>query len=148
MPNPPLWSPRFRLFGTLLQYKPFPAYYTWLDAVDMHELIANADGVQLLVVPFAFDAPFPLVLDTFPANTHIVTSRLIVDTAFDVGTLTVGEAGAVNRLVDVSDVDLLEVGTYETAPDYDYPSDTEIHLYLDAAGATQGAGRVVLIYRS
>lgn len=36
MANPPLWSPRFQVVtdgdDTVLQYKPFPAYRTWLEA--------------------------------------------------------------------------------------------------------------------
>lgn len=150
-PFPPMVSPRFRISGMVLQYKPFPSYPTWLDAWDVSETIAAAiaaaNAVSLYELPFAFDSAYPLILLSVPALATITSVRLHIDTPFDVPTtITVGDADIPDRLMTALENNPLEIGEYETAPDYEYPDITALALLIDATGATAGAGRIFIQY--
>lgn len=148
MPNfPPMVSPRFRVYNGLFQYKPFPAYPSWLTAWDVNEALATAGAVSLYELPFAFDGTYPLILLTVPALATITNVRLHIETAFDVQTtIVVGDDVEPARLMSADSSNPIEVGTYEVATDYEYPAQTALNLSIVCPGATQGAGRIVIQY--
>ncbi len=123
----------------------------WSDWVSAAPGTSLPDGITTLRVAkasFAYNTSSPLLVTNVAANAHIVEVRLLIDTAFN-GTvsLTIGEPGATSRLMAASENDPTEIGSYQTTPDYTYPGAADINLYLSAAGATQGAGRVILLYQ-
>lgn len=148
---PPMVSPRFRILGALLQYKPFPSYPSWLTAWDVTETIADAiaaaNTIALYELPFAFNSAYPLILLSVPALATITSVRLHIETPFDVPTsITVGDADTPDRLMTATNNNPLEIGEYETAPDFEYPDITTLVLLIDAPGATAGAGRILIQY--
>ena len=147
MQNLPMWSPRFRVFNGILQYKPFPSYSSWLDAWDVNEALATAGAVSLYELPFTFDGTYPLILLTVPALATVVNVRLHIETAFDVPTtIAVGDEIDPARLMSADSNNPGEIGTFEVATDYEYSAQTALILSIDCPGATQGAGRIVIQY--
>lgn len=143
----PLFPLRFRTVGTELQFKPYPAYHTWLLACDLADAIAAANAVSLFELPFAFDGTSPLVLLSVPALATILSVRLEIETLFDVATtIVVGDAVVPDRLMSSDQNNPIEVGLYETSPDYEYPALTTLNLFIDAPGATSGAGKILIQY--
>lgn len=55
-PFPPMVSPRFRVEGNELQYKPFPAYPTWLVAWDISGLVPSDIEDQIADINAAIEA--------------------------------------------------------------------------------------------
>lgn len=145
MNPPPIYSIRFRRDGKKIQYKPYPAYYSWLDAFDMEDLLSAANGLRLDVVTFDLTTPSPLELLTLPDTGGLISSvRLIVDEQFSSSTLiSVGDAGFPERLMSSAQNTPSEVGAYETAPDFAYTGDTTLLLVITDATPI-GAGRVLI----
>lgn len=146
-PTLPLFPLRFRTVGTELQFKPYPSYHTWLLACDLSDAlaVASAAAVNLYELPFTF-ADGTLILLTVPALATITSVRLHIETAFDVPTtITVGDDGDNARLMSSDGNNPLEVGVYQTFPDYEYSGATTLKLFI-APGAATGAGRIILEY--
>lgn len=143
--NPPIVSIRFRVFGKKFQYKPYPSYYQWLDAVDLEDLITAAGGVRLEVVTFSFTTPSPLELLVLPDTGGLISGvRVVIDEPFSSSTLiSVGDAGFPARLMSSAQNTPSEAGAYETAPDYAYTGDTPILLSISGSTAA-GAGRALI----
>lgn len=147
MNNLPMWAPRFRVQGGVLQYKPFPSYYTWLDAWDVTAALATAGAVSLYELPFSFDGTYPLILLTVPALATITNVRCHIELPFDAPTtIAVGDDLDTSRLFAAENSNPTEVGTYEVATDYEYSAQTALILSIACPGATQGAGRIVIQY--
>lgn len=143
----PFFPLRFRTVGTMLQYKPFPSYHVWLDACDLSEAIAAANGVSLFELPFAFDSAYPLILLSVPALATILTVNLLIETAFDVpATITVGDSDVGDRLMSSDQNNPLEIGAYDVEPNFEYSDITTLVLLIDAPGAATGSGRIIITY--
>lgn len=143
----PFFPLRFRTVGTELQFKPYPAYPTWLLACDLSDALAAANGVSLFELPFAFDDAYPLILLTVPALATILTVNLLIETAFDVSaTITVGDSDVGDRLMSSDQNNPLEIGAYDVEPNFEYSDLTTLVLLIDAPGAATGAGRIIITY--
>lgn len=73
--------------------------------------------------------------EQIPAGAYISSIKVEVYTAFDAGTLTVGNTATANLLADTADIDLLATGVYE------YPinnSSPPIWTILSVVRATRG----------
>lgn len=107
--------------------------------------LTSAANLMGDVVPFDYTTASPLALGNVDTGEHVHVCKVLIDIPFnDTASLTVGEPGAVERLMPASLVDLAEAGQYVNTPEYTYPGPTSLHLYLSTTGCTQGAGRIIL----
>lgn len=81
-----------------------------------------------------------VTLSTLPAGTVAGNSLILVKTAFDgtAPTLTIGDDGDNDRLVEATDVDLKTAGTYAIPTLYEFASQTALKAFLDADSSTVG----------
>jgi hypothetical protein len=95
---------------------------------------------------FSWGDATPALIATIPAGKTVFKVEVILLVAFDVAsTLTVGDAGNVQRLVDITDSDLTQTGGYQVNPNFLYNSLTDVNLYLTpGVGNTQGSGLILL----
>lgn len=101
--------------------------------------------MSVLVSEFDWESSSPVELGEAIEGEHILSCQIIVDEAFDgTVTLSVGEPGGVGRLMGTGQNDPYEVGEYINHPNYTYPGDSTLHLYITSSGASQGAGRVII----
>lgn len=87
--------------------------------------------------------PFPLLLKSVAAGETVDEVLLTVDSAWDAGTLSVGDAGDHEKLLPVSYNNLAETGQYQLSPQYKYTAATDVYIYLTGAPTT-GSARVTL----
>lgn len=117
------------------------------------DLVTEVSGdlesvVKQYEVPFAYNTTNPLLLRTALTDEHAWQAELIIDDVFDgAPSLTIGETGNTSRLMSSGQNDPFVSDIYVTRPNYTYPADTDIKLYITAGGATQGSGRVILTMR-
>jgi hypothetical protein len=138
---------RFRLNGTVLEYKPYPRYPHWLVAADLAAAIAAVNAVTLYELPFDYTVVSPLALVTVPALATVTKARLHIVDPFDVPTtISIGDVGDAARIMGAADNNPLEAGIYEVSADYEYADLTALLLTIDAFGATAGQARVILEY--
>jgi hypothetical protein len=73
-----------------------------------------------------------------------------VTQAFDTSdaTITIGDSGDADRLMEDDDIDLQSVGTYNSQPGYQYSggSDSDIVAYFNVGTSTQGSIKVAVTY--
>lgn len=71
---------------------------------------------------------------------------LWIDTPFNGGaSISIGELGAVERLMGTAENDPAEAGLYSKTLYYEYPGDQQVKFYITKSPqTTQGAGRVVI----
>ena len=100
-------------------------------------------------IPFNYGDATPKNLVLVPANSIITSVSIILLTAFDdpASTLSVGDAGDVNRLLATTDNTTQITGTYTTEPAYKYLSSTQITLSISPGTSTQGNGIVLINYQ-
>lgn len=123
------------------------------DGINIEELNGGGNEQALIeselletIVPFTFATTNPMTIRVVEINEYAVGVKLYIDTVFDgTVTLSIGEAGSIERLMAVVDNDPASAGVYETEPGYEYPASTTVRLYLSVTGATQGAGRVLFL---
>lgn len=97
---------------------------------------------------FNFGDATPKNLMIIPADKIIQDVSIILMTAFDAtSTLSVGDAGDINRLLSTTDNNTLETGTYTTEPAYKYGVNTQLTLSITPGVTTQGSGLVVITYQ-
>jgi hypothetical protein len=83
------------------------------------------------------------------AGKIIFKVEVLVQTPFDVlSFLSLGDTANHERLVAQNQVDLTEEGAYQTNPDYTYPVDTEVNLYLTVGDGVSSGNGLILIYSS
>lgn len=82
------------------------------------------------------------------AGQRITRVEVVFDTAFNVtSTLSVGDSGDTQRLMDTGQNNPLIGGAWSSHPFHLYASNTNILLTLNAgSGATQGSGSVIVYY--
>ena len=100
-------------------------------------------------IPFNFGDATPKNLILVPSNSIITSVSIILLTAFDdpTSTLSVGDAGDVNRLLATTDNSTQVTGTYTTEPAYKYLSSTQITLSITPGTSTMGNGVVIINYQ-
>lgn len=88
-----------------------------------------------------------LKIDAVPPG-RVLRTTVIISTAFDgAPSITVGDAGDVDRLVEAGDVNPLVADTYESKRNYKYADQTDLNVIVTPGGATQGTGTVIVEYR-
>lgn len=85
-------------------------------------------------------------IGTIPADKRIHKVSVLVTTAFDAGTMVVGDASAHGRLMVAADNNLLVENTYHNEPDYKYTTETEIKAWFETGSPTQGAATIIIYY--
>lgn len=108
-------------------------------------LSGGGGGQSSISVNFTFSdfANSSKVIGTVLANRNVNNTKLIVDSIFDNGTITVGDSLEPNRLMGSSDNALGYANTYVSELDYLYTTDTVVNLYFTGS-PTEGSGRVVI----
>lgn len=98
---------------------------------------------------FNYGDATPKNLFTVAANKIILSVSIVLGTAFDdiAATLSIGDAGNVQRLLATTDILPNEIGTYTTEPGNKYGVATAITLSITAGTSTQGSGLVVITYQ-
>lgn len=110
-------------------------------------LVIEAELVENITA-FSFASISPITLFTASANEIIDRVKVYVDTPFDVEvTFSIGESGYIDRYLSDSEIDMNNVGVYETEPGIQCVSATDIKAYFSFAGAAQGDGRIFILSR-
>ena len=89
-------------------------------------------------------------IGTVSNNSRVTLVSVEVITPFDDtgATLTVGDSGDNDRLVNNDEIDISSTGTYAVQPAYQYTSgsDTDIIAYLNIGSSTQGEVKILVSY--
>lgn len=116
--------------------------------------IANIANVALEVVgdvsiPFNYGDATPKNLTIAPANSVITSVSIVMVTAFDdpTATLTIGDSGDPDRLMEATDSIANSTGIYTTEPVYKYGANTQLTLTISPGVSTVGAGLVLINYK-
>ncbi len=105
-------------------------------------------GVNAEEIEFAYNGSFPIDIVEVEPDALILEIRLIIESAFNgMGSFTVGDPADSDRLMLTSENAPGTVGIYSTNPDYRYLVTNTVRLYSSMTGATQGSGRLVMVYR-
>lgn len=106
----------------------------------------DSNTVEALITPAAGAAS---LLGNVSQGSRATLVTVEVTTPFDgTPTLTVGDTGDNERLMDDNLHDLSEIGTYNVQTDYvfDNALDTDVFVYFTAGGSTVGSARVLVTY--
>lgn len=96
---------------------------------------------------FAFgDFGADLTMFNLPANAVVHDVQVIVDTAFDVGTIEIGITGTTDKYMTDTQNDLLEATRYESSPNNIPVGSVEAIKGTFSGSPTVGAGRVLVFY--
>lgn len=97
---------------------------------------------------FDYGDASPKNLITIPADKIIQSVSIIIMTPFDdTSTLSIGDAGDVDRLMETTDNYTEEAGTYTVEPAYKYGINTQLTLSITPGASTAGHGLVVITYQ-
>lgn len=109
----------------------------------------GVEAIERAVVSFAYNEASPKAIITLPAGTRIVTAEIIITQNFDdaAATLTIGDSGDPDRLMEASENDPSSSGEYAANRFYEFVGATTIELTINPAAATQGSGQVVIEYK-
>lgn len=107
----------------------------------------SGSGVDNVVeINFSYSSPSSLLIWSAEAGNLAVDVKLSITEIFDgIATIKIGEPGTTDRLMKITENDPYELGVYATTPAYTYPGTTEVRLYLNISGSTQGQGKVIII---
>lgn len=112
------------------------------------DIIGTGGAGNQWIAALAFDFSDPAIIPVYlpVAAKEIVTVQIVVTEAFNnaLATATVGFTGNVDLLMEAIENNLLVVGENESNPAENVAGGTQINLYLNAAGSTQGAGIVLI----
>ena len=102
-------------------------------------------GDEEISLDFTYTDTFPLSTYVFSLSGKITRCRLTIETAFDgTGGFTVGYAGFTDRLMEATDVAVSTVGAYEVPNNLTLPVTTDIQVYSNLVGSTQGDATILL----
>lgn len=85
-------------------------------------------------------------IGNIPADRRVHKVSVLITSAFNVGTMTIGESAAHGRLMIAADNNLLSVNEYHTEPDYKYLTETEIKAWFETGAPTQGSATIIIYY--
>jgi hypothetical protein len=114
---------------------------TWVDTASGATDITDTTTLT-------FGATSPVAMFTLPANAVILSTNIIVDTAFDgTANVSLGVAGDTAKYMGAGDNDLQEVAVWQTNPGAIPVGTPEVLIatYADG-GATVGSARIVISY--
>ena len=96
---------------------------------------------------FSWGDASPITMINVPANKTIFKVEVILKTAFNSpSNLIIGDNIDPGRLFSITNLDLSQVGSYESNPNYTYSVSTNLLLSVTlGGGVTQGNG-IILIY--
>lgn len=107
----------------------------------------TTDKVTVDSTSFIFsDFGSALSMFTLPANAVVHDVQVIVDTAFDVGTVSVGISSSVAKYMSTSQNDLSSADRYQSSPNELPVGSTESIIGTFTGSPTVGAGRVLVFY--
>lgn len=107
---------------------------------------ASGDG-SAIAYPFSWGDATPAIITTSVIGKTVYKVELVLLTAFNAASsITVGDSGNNSRLFNVNNLDLSEIGTYQTNPNYTYLSSTDINLYITLGGGNTTGNGIILIY--
>lgn len=72
---------------------------------------------------------------------------IMVDEAFNEGTLVIGDEDAHGRIVAANEVDLTHAKKYVLEPDVEYESNTQIYIYFETGAPSAGSGTIIVYYQ-
>lgn len=102
------------------------------------------DGVIVNEIDFLFSDSTPALLKNVLALETADEILLTVDTVFDTGSLTIGDAGDPARLMSIDDLTQLQAGDQiQLSPQFRYPAPEAVNVYLTGSPTT-GAARITL----
>jgi len=109
---------------------------------------AAVSPIGRLIKPFVYNDASPLAIGTIPSGSYATSTIIGITTNLDGGapTLTVGDAGVTDRLMQSSTVNPKVVDTYEQVNAHLYAADTVVNLYITPDGSAQGVGVVIVEY--
>jgi hypothetical protein len=101
-------------------------------------------------VPFSFDTPSPMVLQTLAAGQEVIRVSLAISTPFndDAATVQVGVSGDPGALLGPGDTNIVMVGQYTTDAITVFSSSEILLLTISPGSSTQGAGLLLFAVTS
>lgn len=111
---------------------------------ELEAKITIAQGVIRVSFSHTDFAGGQLSIGSVPAGLTVYNARLKINTAFDTGQITIGDAGATARIMAVSDNMPAIAGDYIAETDEKYITETELFLYF-AGGPVAGDGEAVIL---
>lgn len=116
--------------------------------------VANTANVALTVVgdvtvPFNYGDATPKNLTITSANAVVTSVSIVMVNAFDdpTATLTIGDSGDPDRLMEATDSIANSTGIYTTEPVYKYVTATQLTLTISPGVSTVGSGLVLINYK-
>ena len=118
------------------------------NIVDLaEEAIHGGGGGDTSSIEVSFNASsFSLVslnIGILKAHLNIEEIKLIIDTPFDAGAVSVGDVGNHARLMSEGDSDITFASTYIMESEYVYSVDTQTKIYFSGS-PTVGSGRIII----
>jgi len=133
------------------------SYVTILENPSVVNVVTGIQGLQgisgssgngsALAASFSWGDAMPAIIATIPAGKVVFKVELILKTAFDVSSnITIGDSADNTRLFNVNGLDLSQVGTYQSNPDYVYSASTPVNIYLTLGVGNSTGNGIILIY--
>jgi hypothetical protein len=117
--------------------------------IDYNNIVDNAEHAMMVKSSLEIDFDFSdftlseKLIGTILAGYTVENTKIIVDTAFDDGQVTVGDGADTVRLAEASDNDLRFINTYVVEKSYTYQIGTQVKLYI-SGNPTVGSGKIVV----
>lgn len=109
--------------------------------LELEDLMTSLMPTEVIITPAT---AFPVLLKSVAAGETCDEILVTVDSAWDAGSLTIGDATAPERLMPSGATNLAITGLQsQRSPQYQYPAATDIFIYLTGSPTT-GSARVTL----
>lgn len=107
---------------------------------------SGAPALWKAVLDVNFSDISPISFYLTGSNERVITTQVIVEEVFDGVNpqITVGDTTLNDRLFEADMCDLAQLDEYESNNQYLYSSPTQINIYLNSGGSTQGKATVLL----
>ncbi|MFA5491080.1 MAG: hypothetical protein WC284_18020, partial [Candidimonas sp.] len=120
---------------------------TWIQLVNQDSSDVDSQTISVLI---DYTDISPTFIHRISSGTRVTDVSVEIIQTFDnsSATMSVGDAGDNQRLFDISMIDMEEIGVYVNRPFYQYggSTETELYVYFDFNGSTQGQMRVTITY--
>jgi len=109
---------------------------------------SDPNAEEIRTMSFSYSDSSPKLIFPIPSGARIVFVQIQITTVFNdaAATLTIGDAGDTDRLMQADQNVPNELGEYESHIGYQYVSSTNVNLIINKGTSTQGAGVVVIAY--
>ncbi|NJO65155.1 MAG: hypothetical protein HC836_45715 [Richelia sp. RM2_1_2] len=118
----------------------------WTITATEESAKTDSDTYSITITPASSAITF---IGEVNSGSRVTVVTVDVTTAFNgAPTLTVGDIGVTDRLISNDQLDLSELGTYQSMPAHIYNGglDHDINAYFTAGGATVGSAKVTITY--